>query len=127
MLELKEVDFNTVSPYFVDFQKKSKNYDMPSEDSQNIGIFINDELAGYYIIKGYDNTDVEICHGYLRPEFRHLGLLKQCMPLLETKCKQAGYKNMLLATGSRFKAYLKIAMSLGYKPEHLEFRKNIED
>lgn len=98
---------------------------MPPESAQNIGIFQDAEMIGYYIIQGYNNTDVEVVQGYLKPQYRHKDLPKHCMKLLEDKCKEAGYKKMMLATGSRFKAYLRFAEGLGYKPKHLEFSKEL--
>jgi GNAT superfamily N-acetyltransferase len=125
MLHLKAVPFLTVQRFFVDFQKKSKSFEMPEDSAQIIGIFKDKELIGYYIIQGYDGTDVEIKQGYLIPEYRHNDLPKSCMKLLEEGCKKAGYKKVLLATGSRFRAYFKFAAGLGYKPVHLEFSKDI--
>ena len=125
MITLRKVDYLTISKYFVDFQKKAKDFDLPEDTAQSIGIYKGSELIGYFIIQGYNNTDVEVLQGYLIKKYRHQDLSKQCMAILESMCKQAGYKTMVLATGSRFKAYLRFADSLGYKPRHLEFSKEI--
>ena len=125
MINLRPVDYLTVAKFFVDFQKHSKNFELPSDEAQIVGIFNQDSLIGYYIIQGYDNKDVEIIQGYLIPSSRHANLPIECMRLLEQSCKKAGYSRMMLATGSRFRAYLKFAKGLGYKPTHLEFSKEL--
>jgi GNAT superfamily N-acetyltransferase len=125
MIQLKPCRWEDVQHYFVDFQKKSKRFDLPSVTAQIIGIFDDKEFAGYFFIQGYDHTDVEITHGYLKTKYRHKNLPKQCMSLLEQMCRESGYKHMVLATGSRFNAYLKFAKGLGYTPQHLEFSKEL--
>jgi RimJ/RimL family protein N-acetyltransferase len=125
VLSLRPVSFYDVQHFFVDFQKHAKNFDIPDDENQIIGIYMGDELIGYYAIQGYDNVDVEIKHGYLKPGFRHKDLPKKCMELLEEGCKKAGYRRAMLATGSRFNAYMKFAAKLGYKPQHLEFLKEL--
>lgn len=125
MLILSPVTWREVQQFYRDFQKKSNCFEMPLDASQYIGIFKEKELIGYFIIQGYENVEVEIHQGYLKPEHRHFDLPKQCMQMLEEGCKKAGYKRMLLGTHNRFKAYLKFAKSLGYKPKHLMFCKEI--
>lgn len=125
MVVLRSIPHTEISQYFVDFQKKSKNFDMPLDTSEDIGIYKDGVLIGYFIIQGYNNIDVEITHGYLLPKYRHNDLPKECMKILEESCKKAGYKKMMLATGSRFRSYMKFAKDLGYKPAHIEFIKEL--
>lgn len=127
MLELKPVSFYDVQHWFVDFQKKSRCFEMPLETSQYVGAFLNDKLVGYFILQGYDNTDVEINQGYLSKEYRHSTLSDEFMKLLEEMCKKAGYKKMLLGTHNRFMSYIKFAKRLKYTPEHLTFCKLLGD
>lgn len=125
MIELRQVDFAVISKFLVDFQKKSKCFEFPPETGQCIGVFMDSVLIGYFIIQGYDDGDAEINQGYLLQKYRHVGLSKDCMALLENMCKAAGYKKMLLGTHNRFKSYLKFAKYLGYKPQQLIFSKEI--
>ncbi len=125
MIELAPVDFYTIQHLFVDFQKKSKCFEMPPDTAQFIGAYANNKLVGYFVIQGYENVDVEINQGYLLPQYRHLKLYKEFMELLENKCKEAGYKRMLLGTHNRFESYLQFAKGLGYRPQHLVFSKEI--
>lgn len=125
MLELKPIDFLDICKHFVDFQKKSKCYEMPPDTGQYIGAFHEGKLAGYLIVQGYDNQEVEINQGYLLPEYRHSNLPIEFMSLLEKLCKAAGYKKMLLGTHNRFHSYLEFAKQLGYEPKHLIFSKEI--
>jgi GNAT superfamily N-acetyltransferase len=81
--------------------------------------------VGYFVIQAYDDGDVEVLQGYLIKDFRHIGIHKAFMTLLEDILKRAGFKKVLLGTHSRFKAYLGFAKDLGYKPEHLTFSKEL--
>jgi GNAT superfamily N-acetyltransferase len=125
MLQLSPVSFEVIQNYFVDFQKKSKCFEMPPETGEIIGIYLDAVLIGYFITQAYDNGSIEINQGYLLPKYRHLNLSKDCTALLEHFCKKAGFKTMLLGTHNRFKAYLKFAKGLGYKPQQLIFSKEL--
>lgn len=127
MIEIKPVSHDTISKYFRDFQKKSKCFEMPPEEAEFSGAYLDDELVGYFILQAYGDGDIEIYQGYLRPEYRHTELAKSFMALLEQAIKKLGCKRMILGTHNRFKAYLKFAKALGYKPEHLTFSKNLGD
>lgn len=132
MIYLKPIEFTDISGWFVDFQKHSDCLEMPSDTAQYIGIF-NDGfytdgiLIGYFIIQGYNNTEVEIEQGYLQPTSRHRQFFEQALMLLEEKCKDANYKRIITGTRNRFRAYLKWGKRLGYTPNSLTFSKNLGD
>ena len=127
MISLSPVTWEDIQTYFVDFQKKSKVFELPPEEDQAyfIGIYNDSQFIGYYIMVPHNDAEIEIRQGYLTRNNRHLDLPKQCMAELERLCKLAGYKTIALSAGSRFKAYLKFAKSLGYKPVALEFTKEL--
>lgn len=125
MLRLAPVDYLVLSKYFQDFQKKSRCFELPPEESQCVGIYEDTTLIGYFIVVCYDDLSAEINQGYLLPKYRHSGLPTKCTTLLEELCRKNGYKKMLLGTHNRFKSYLKFARQLGYKPTHLVFEKSL--
>ena len=125
MLSLRPVDHSLISKYFVDLQKKSHCYELPPEGAEFLGIYNDETLIGYFIVQGFEDGDVEINQGYLMREYRHLALPSACMEMLENICKAAGYKRVLLGTHNRFRSYLKFAKTLGYKPNHLIFVKEL--
>lgn len=125
MLSLRQIEYPVVSKFQLDFQKKSNCYELPHEYAQFIGAFSEEEMVGYFALVEYEDGDIEINQGYLRPEYRHAGLVKHFMWILETNCKLAGHKRVLLATNNRFKSYLQFAKGLGYKPEKLIFSKEL--
>lgn len=124
MVELRTVGFNDIQHWFQDFQKHSKCYEMPPEEAEYLGIFNNEELIGYFIMVVYADF-VEINQGFLKPEFRHSNLPKECLRLLEYQCKKAEFTEIKLGTHNRFKSYLEFMKDNGYKPEHLIFSKRI--
>jgi len=125
MIELSPVDFLEIQKYFVDFQKHSKSFELPPEESQCIGIYENSTLIGYFIILCYTDASMDIVQGYLKPEVRHCRLSKLCTTLLEARAKKAGIKIIRLQTMSRFKAYQPFAQNLGYKIERIVFSKEL--
>lgn len=125
MLRLQSVPYEAISQWLYDFQKRSKCFELPPEEANFVGIFHNHELIGYFVLLGFNKSEVEIHQGYLVSRFRHLGIYKDCMEMLERECKKMGYKTVLLGTHNRFKSYLKFAKGLGYSPKHLVFSKEI--
>lgn len=125
MLELKPVAFSYIQHWFVDFQKKSKNYDIPSDTTETLGIFEDNKLVGYFIIQGYQDRDLEIQQGYLNKAARHKNLSPLAMGLLEQKAKKVGYKRIILASSRTLKAYTNFMSNMGYKPERIIFSKQV--
>lgn len=125
MVELIPVAFQDIQHWFVDFQKKSKCFEIPPEESEFIGIYTDQELVGYFVLVGYDDGVIDINQGYLKPSARHTDLPKECLKLIESACSRAGYKEIKLGTHNRFKSYLEFMKDNGYKPEHLIFSKRI--
>lgn len=124
-LELRLVDFMQIQHYFVDFQKKSKCYEMPPDHAEFLGAFKDNKLVGYLIICGYDNKYVEINQGYLLKEARHSNLGPQYLKLLEDICKKTGYKKIVFNASRSLGAYLEYAKQSGYKPERIIFSKEV--
>lgn len=124
MLELKPVDFMAVQHWMVDFQKKSKCFEIPPEEAGYLGIYIDGTLYGYYALIA-QGTEVTILHGYLAPAARHKDYPRQAMHEIEQLCKQYGYTKISLCTSNRFKSYLNFMQGMGYKPEQLIFSKEV--
>lgn len=126
MLVLKTTPFADVQKWFCDFQKHSKCFEMPPDEGEIVGIYLDTELIGYFILVGYDNEYVEVNQGYLKPAYRHKALPNDCIKLMEEGCRKAGYKEIKLGTHNRFQSYLRFMKQNGYKPEHLIFSKKLE-
>ncbi len=124
MVRLEPVTFEAVQRHFVDFQKKSKCFELPPEEAEYLGIFQDSEMIGYFVMVAYADF-AEINQGYLKPEARHQELPKECLKLLEYICKKAGYTEIKLGTHNRFKSYMSFMKDNGYKPEQLIFSKRI--
>ena len=124
-LKLTPINRNGISKYLWEFQKRSKCFELPPDEVEVFGIFYDNTFIGYFLLQGFDNTEVEVNQGYLLKEFRHLGLANECIKQMEVLCKAAGYKRITLGTHNRFRSYLKFMKSNGYKPEHLIFSKEL--
>ena len=125
MIHLKPVNFLEIQKWFVDYQKKSKNYDMPPEQAGLLGIYKDDELIGYFITVCYKNGTVEINQGYLKPEARHKTYSRIAMELLETAVKNKGFKRISLATNRAVGSYQRFMKSLGFNLVRAEFSKEV--
>lgn len=124
MIRLAPVDFLTISKWFVDYQKKSKNYEMPSEEAELIGIYRSEELIGYFIITNYENG-INIDQGYLKPEARHKNLSKISMGLLEKAVKQSGKKMIVLSTNRAVSSYQTFMRNMGFSLVKATFSKEL--
>lgn len=124
MLELRPVEFNEISRFFVDFQKKSHVFELPPEEARFAGIYDGPTLVGYFVLVEY-GTEVEINQGYLRPGARHRRYSYEAMRILEEKLKNKGYKQIVLNASRSLGAYQKFMKELGYKPESITFCKEI--
>ncbi len=125
MIKLAPVDFLQIQHWFVDYQKKSKNFEMPPEESQLVGIYRNDELVGYFVILVYKDKTLEINQGYLKPEARHKNLSKISMGLLEKAAKTDGIKTIRLGTNRAVGSYIQFMRSMDYHVERAIFAKEL--
>lgn len=126
MLRLAPVDFLKIQHWFVDYQKKSKNYELPPEQAELIGIYRGDELIGYFVTMAYKDTGIiEINQGYLKPEAGHKNLSRISMQLLEQVTKQHGYKKIMLSTNRAVGSYIKFMAGMGYQLERAIFGKEV--
>jgi RimJ/RimL family protein N-acetyltransferase len=125
VLCLKLATFPDVHSHFVDFQKRSRCFEMPPEESDVIGVYKQDEMIGYFIIQEHSPIEISINQGYLKKQYRHHNLPNECMQLFENMCKRVGYKTVWLQTHNRFNSYMKFAKNLGYKPYKLVFKKEL--
>ena len=114
MLSLRPVDFYSIQHWFVDFQKKSKCYELPPDEAELSGVYQNEKLIGYFITIGYNYTDLVILQGYLAPEVRHENISNKAMNILEERAKEAGYKRIVIETQRSHKSYIKFMKSMGY-------------
>ncbi len=125
MLKLAPVDFLQIQHWFVDYQKKSKCYEMPPEEGQCLGIYKTNELIGYFILICNKNKTIEINQGYLKPEARHKNLSKISMELLEKLAKEKKYTKILLGTNRAVGSYIKFMRNMGYSVERAIFAKEL--
>jgi hypothetical protein len=125
MILLKPVSFLDVQQHFVDFQKKSRCFELPPDSAEFVGIYKQDVMIGYFIVQEHSPIEVSINQGYLKSDYRHNNLPLECMKELEKMCKDVGYKKIWLETHNRFKSYMKFASNLGYEPYKLVFKKEI--
>ena len=127
MISLKPVDFLTIQKYFVDYQKKSKNYEMPPDQAELVGIYRGEELIGYFITVIYKPQMIlEINQGYLKPEARHKNLSKISMSLLEDIARKVGIKKIMLGTNRAVGSYIRFMKSMNYNIERAIFAKEVE-
>lgn len=125
MIKLAPVDFLQIQHWFVDYQKKSKNFEMPDDNSQLIGIYRGEELVGYFVITVFKDKTVEINQGYLKPEARHKNLSKISMELLEASAKKDGIKKIQLGTNRAVGSYIQFMRSMDYHIERAIFAKEL--
>lgn len=125
MLELKPVNYTEILPFVADFRKKTDGYDTPPEGSYTIGIYVDNELSGYYILQEYTDASVEIQQGYLKPSAQHRKLSYAAMRELEKKLKAFGYTEIFLDAHRSLKAYQKFMTNLGFKIKTISFSKEI--
>ncbi len=124
MIELKAVDFSQIQSWFVDYQKKSKNYEMPPDEAELIGIYRGQELIGYFITVCSEG-ELEINQGYLKPESRHKNLSRISMELLEKEAKRNGIKKIILCTKRAVGSYIHFMRNMGFNIETAIFSKEI--
>ncbi len=124
MITLAPVEFSKIQTWFVDYQKKSKNYEMPPETSELVGIYRQDKLIGYFIVMGVQQT-LEINQGYLCPEARHKNISKISMELLEKQAKNNGFKEIVLATNRAVGYYIRFMKSMDYNISRAIFSKKV--
>ena len=126
MITLAPVDFLKIQHWFVDYQKKSKNFEMPPDHGQILGIYKGEELIGYFILVCYkEQRVVEINQGYLKPEARHKLYSRIAMKLLEDLVKKNQYKRIVLATNRAVGSYQKFMRDCGFGLIRAEFAKQV--
>lgn len=125
MIHIKPVQFMAIQKWFVDYQKKSKNYEMPPNEAELLGIFKGEELIGYFIAVGYTNGIIEINQGYLKPEARHKLYSRVAMKLFEDLAKKAGYKEIVLATNRAVGSYQRFMNQCGFNLARAIFKKKV--
>lgn len=126
MIKLLPVDFSKIQSWFTDYQKKSRNFEMPPEEAELLGIYRGEELIGYFITVCYETGLVEINQGYLKPEARHKNLSKIAMKLLEQLVKSKGYKKIALSTNRAVGSYIRFMRSMDYSIEKAIFSKEVK-
>ncbi len=114
-----------VQHLFLDFQKKSKCLELPPDNAEFIGIYVDQQLVGYFALVDYQDGDIEINQGYLKPLVRHRALSYQSMNILQTELKKLGFKKIILKASRSLKAYSRFMSNLGFMPESIIFSKGI--
>ncbi len=125
MLSLRPTRFEDIAKWFVDFQKKSRCFELPTDEHQFIGIYLDDILIGYFVLFDYRDGTLEITQGYLKPIARHKQLSYDSMRLLEEKASRVGFRQIILKASRTLKAYTKFMGNLGFKPESIIYSKRI--
>lgn len=125
MFHLKPVSFYDIQHWFVDYQKKSKNFEIPPEEGEMIGIFRDQDLIGYFITLAYQDRHLEINQGYLRQDARHKRISQIAMSLLEKLAKSKGYTRIDLGTNRAVGSYQAFMRNLGYRLVRAEFSKEL--
>lgn len=126
MITLQPTSYECIKPWIADLIRRSHNHDNIPEKAELLGIYSDNTLAGYYIVTGYSDGDLEINQGYLSKEFRHKRLPALAMQLLEHKARQAGFRRVVLASSRTLKAYTKFMQDLGYRPERIVYFKELQ-
>ena len=125
MITLKTTDFNVIQHWFIDYQKRSRNYEVPPDNSEILGIYDNGELIGYFIVRAFTSGIVEINQGYLKPDARHKKNNYIAMKLLEDLARSKGLKRIVLGTNRAVGSYQKFMRNLGFQLTRAEFCKEI--
>lgn len=125
MLSLRPTDPNIIRRFFVDFQKKAKSFELPPEEAEYLGIYLDDLLIGYFITVGYSDGDLEINQGYLKPIAQHRKLSYLSMELLQKQAKVVGYKKIILKASRSLNAYTRFMGNMGFKPSSIIYEKRI--
>ncbi len=125
MITLAPVDFLAIQSWFVDYQKKSKNFEMPPNEAELVGIYRGQELIGYFITLCYADKTLEINQGYLKPEARHKNLSKISMQLLEEEAKKNGIKRISLGTNRAVGSYIQFMRNMDYHITRAIFEKEL--
>lgn len=116
-----------IQHWFVDYQKKSKNFEMPPENATLLGIYRGENLIGYFVLVHYIKDSIlEINQGYLEPASRHKNLSKISMELLEKQAKKVGIKKIMLATNRAVGSYIKFMRTMDYNIEKAIFAKDVQ-
>lgn len=123
MISLQPVNWLQIAPWAVDYQKKSKNFEMIPEEAELTGIYRGDTLIGYFATLGYNYEVLAILQGYLRKEDRHKNISRIAMELLEQKVKEAGYKKIILETHRAVGSYIQFMARMGFELKKAEFEK----
>ncbi len=123
MVSLRPIPYSAIERYKQDFHKKSHTYETVPPHCQLLGIFDGEALAGYFVVAGYEDGDLEINQGYLNKEYRHKRLSACAMQLLEQRAKDSGFKKIILASSRSLKAYTQFMANMGYAPERIIFSK----
>ena len=88
------------SKYFVPFSFKEDSITKIINDAVNdkyFGIFINDDLAGFYMLRGFDEGYEVPSYGvWISDKFSGLGLSKLTLQHAITFCKLNGLKKIML-------------------------------
>lgn len=124
-MNLVPVSLHKIQPFLSDFQRRAKHYEPIPSQARILGIFEGQEMAGYFVVVGYDDGDLEINQGYLLPEFRHLKYHQEAMKVLEADARAYGYRKIILSASRSPKAYHKFMDALGYKPTKVIFSREI--
>lgn len=124
-MELKALDWKIAQRFFVDFQKKSRCFELPHESSEYIGIYENEDLLGYFAVLLYKDKSLDIIHGYLKPEARHKQKIKSALTILETLAQKQGYTIIRCKASRSFNSYIKFMKSCGFRPTEIIFSKAV--
>ncbi len=125
MIQLKLINFADIQQWGVDYQKKSKNFELIPDEAEIWGIYKDTELIGYFATIAYSSGVVEINQGYLKPEARNKKFNYIALNLLEKLAKDKGFKRLVLATNRAVGSYQKFMRDCGFELTRAEFAKEV--
>ena len=125
MIHLQPVDYLQIQHWFVDYQKRTKDFELPSDQADFLGVYNQSDLIGYFILLCPDRTTVEIRQGYLRQDARCKGNSQQAMKALERLAKEKGFQKIVLGTYRANRGYIRWMEKLGFKIQSIDFVRNL--
>ena len=107
--------------YFVPFSFEEDSIKKIISDAVNdkyFGIFINDDLAGFYMLRGFDQGYEVPSYGiWISDKYSGLGLLKLTLQHAITFCKLNGLKKIMLKVHPEHTIVKNIYENFGFKQQ----------
>lgn len=123
--------------YFIPFEFSAipvKDILQQAKQDKYFGIFVNDKLAGFYMLRGFDaGYDVPSYGVWISSKFSNIGLSKLTLYHAFAFCKLNGIKTLMLKVHPENKVAKEMYESLGFKKtgfdesnDNFIYHKNLE-